>query len=362
VQVDLISPASDLPAIVSSPTLAVVPKGIDAKPSMMRAGSFVGSGGYVLSDATETELTLTANSHYWAGRPAIRTVNLILDTGGQSPVDMFEAGDLDYTPISAGDATWIAYDKRLGPSLRLEPSPSVLYYGFDTTRAPFNDVHVRRAFALGIDWKRLVEALDDPVTVAATGMVPVGVPGHSSTDYGPRFDLAAARQELSAAGYSGGSGFPEVTLITTGTAFDGAIVRQLRDNLGIEIGFELMGWSAYNEKLSSDSPPAFWFMDWVADYPGAYDFLGILLGSHQPNNFAGWTDQSFEQALATAEAATDQTAMQAGFDQAQSIVQDQAPVIPVAYGAGYALAAKGLLGALPNSEGIVRYAGLAWGS
>lgn len=362
VQVDLNNPESDLPAIMSSPTLAIVPKAVDTKPSLMEAGSFVGSGGYVLTSASDTKLTLTANSHYWAGKPAIRTVNLILDTGGQSEVDMFEAGDLDYTPISAGDATWISYDKRLGPSLRLEPSPSVMYYGFDASKAPFNDVHVRRAFELGIDWKRLVTALDDPITVAATGMVPAGVPGHSTTDYGPKFDLTTAKSELAAAGYSGGSGFPKVTLVTSGAVFDAGIVRQLHDNLGVDISYEQMGFAAYNSALTGDKPPAFWEMDWVADYPGAYDFLGILLGSHQPNNFAHWSDSGFESALATAEAASDQTAMQAAFDKAQSIVQDQAPVIPVTYGAGYSLAAKGLLGALPNSEGIVRYAGLAWGS
>ena len=39
---------------------------------------------------------------------------------------------------------------------------------------------------------------------------------------------------------------------------------------------------------------------------------------------------------------------------------DQAPVIPVDYGAGYSLAANGLLGAIPNSSGLMRYAGLAW--
>ena len=114
---------------------------------------------------------------------------------------MFQAGDLDYTPISTGDATWIAYDKTLGPSLRIEPSPSVEFYGFNTTKAPFNDVHVRRAFALGIDWKRIVTLLSNPLVVPATGMVPDGVPGHSATDYGPKFDLVKAKSELAAAGY-----------------------------------------------------------------------------------------------------------------------------------------------------------------
>jgi hypothetical protein len=37
-------------------------------------------------------------------------------------------------------------------------------------------------------------------------------------------------------------------------------------------------------------------------------------------------------------------------------------VIPVDYGAGYALASTGLLGASPNGQGLVRYAGLAWSS
>jgi hypothetical protein len=52
--------------------------------------------------------------------------------------------------------------------------------------------------------------------------------------------------------------------------------------------------------------------------------------------------------------------MQQAFDEAQSIVKDQAPVIPVDYGSGYSLVAKGLLGAMPNSQGLVRYAGMSW--
>ena len=72
------------------------------------------------------------------------------------------------------DASWIAYDKTLGPSLRIEPSPSVEFYGFNTSKAPFSDVHVRRAFEMGIDWRRIVALQADPLMVPATGMVPAG--------------------------------------------------------------------------------------------------------------------------------------------------------------------------------------------
>jgi ABC-type transport system substrate-binding protein len=361
VQVTLANPAADLPAIVSSPTFAVVPADIDSNPSVLEPGTFVGSGGYVLSALSDTETTLTANAHYWAGKPSITTIHLLSQLpNGQSAVDAFQAGDLDYTPISAGDATWIAYDKTLGPSLRIEPSPSIEYYGFNASKPPFDNVHVRRAFELGINWKRIVTLLGNPLVVPSTGMVPAGVPGHSATDFGPKFDVTTARSELASAGYPNGTGFPHITLVTAGAELDNAIVAQLHTNLGIDVSYQALDWSIYNQMLLSSDPPAFWEMDWVADYPGANDFLGILLGDGQTNNFARWSNADFEAALSEALSATDATAMQAAFDKAQAIIQDQAPVIPVDYGAGYALAAQGLLGALPNSSGLERYAGLSW--
>ena len=359
VEVSLVHPAADFASIASSPTLAVVTADIDSNPAVLEPGSFVGSGAYVVTALTDTETTLAANTHYWAGAPAIKTIHLMSDIGGKSPVSEFEAGNLDYTPVSLIDAAWIAYAPTLGPRLRIEPSPSVEYYGFNTTKAPFDNVHVRRAFALGIDWKRMVALQSNPLESSATGMVPAGVPGSSKTDYGPKFDLATAKSELAAAGFPNGSSFPKVTLTTTGAALDAGIVRQLHDNLGIDIDYQVMDWPTYNERLLSD-PPAFWQMGWVADYPGANDFLGLLLGSGTTNNFGRWSSTDFDSAVNEALAATDSTAMQAGFDKAQAIVADQAPVIPVDYGAGYALAADGLLGARPNGQGLTRYAGLAW--
>jgi ABC-type oligopeptide transport system substrate-binding subunit len=359
VEVDLASAALDFPAIVSSPTLAVVPANLDSKPGLLAPGTFVGSGAYVVNAISKTEITLAANSRYWAGKPAISTVHLITDLGGASQIDEFEAGHLDYTPINQRDGTWIAYDKTLGPSLRLEPSPSVEYYGFNTSKAPFSDVHVRRAFAYGIDWRRIVTLQSNPLMVEATGMVPNGVPGHSAADFGPVFDLAKAKSELAAAGYPNGLGFPKITLVTVGAGLDGPIVHQLHDNLGLDIDYRAVDWTTYNDSLVKD-PPAFWWMDWVADYPGANDFLGLLLGSGQTNNFGRWSNSQFDAAVDQALSAPDAASMQKAVDQAQSIVQDQAPVIPVDYGAGYSLAAKGLLGALPNSQGLMRYAGLAW--
>ncbi len=127
--------------------------------------------------ATPEKLTLKANEHYWAGPPAIPTIELIADIGGRSPVEAFEAGELDYTPVGIYDASWIAFDKKLGPQLLDVPSLSLEYYGFDVRQPPFDDIRVRQAFGMAIDWRRIAALRstsggDD----VATSMVPPGHP------------------------------------------------------------------------------------------------------------------------------------------------------------------------------------------
>ncbi len=177
-EVHLTRPAGDFPAIAASPSLAVVPPGVGRDPAALEPGAgFVASGGYELSGRTATELQLTANSRYWAGPPAISRVTLVTDLGGQSPVDVFSAGTLDWTPVDPDDAAWIAYDRTLGPQLRSSADLAVTYYGFDTRRAPFDNPLVRRAFAEAVDWRRVVQLADGNGALPATSMVPPGNPG-----------------------------------------------------------------------------------------------------------------------------------------------------------------------------------------
>lgn len=359
VVVKLRNPAQDFPAIVASPTFGVLPSDPSAHPEILQPGTFVGSGGYTLTAESTTELTLTANPHYWAGTPAIRTVHLLLSIAGQSPVQVFQDGKLDYTDISPYDASWIAYDRTLGPDLRTVSARETDYFGFDTSRTPFSDPRVRRAFAQAVDWKRLVELQSATGIVPATSMVPPGIPNRGSTDYSPSYDVAAAQAELAAAGYPGGRGFPTVTLVTQGFIIDGGIIRQLHDNLGIDVAYETSGTS-YFDLLASSHPPQFWELSWVADYPGADDFLGLLLGTGESNNYGHWSSSEFDAAVSAAQAATSATAAQAAWNRAQAVVQRDDPVIPVSYSSGWALARPGLLGATENGLGLLRYAGLSW--
>jgi oligopeptide transport system substrate-binding protein len=351
-------PATDFPTIVAGPTFAVVPAGIDGGPAALAPGpTFVGSGGYVLTAATDSKTTLTANDHYWAGRPAIATVELLHDIGGRSAVAAFEADDIDLTDVSPFDATWIAYDDTLGRLLRRTDGLSLQYYGFDTSRPPFDDVRVRQAFARAVDWRRLIGLRAAGAAIPATGMVPPGIPGRSDTDFLPAHDPDGARRLLADAGFAGGAGFPTVTLLGGGGT-DRAFAVEIKRELGVTVQVEIQG-AGFFDRLRDD-PPQIFSMGWIADYPGPNDFLGILLGTGASNNYGGWSSAAFDAAVADALAATDPAATRAAFDRAEAIVRDEAPTIPLTYDVGWSLSRAGLLGAYDNGLGIIRMAGLAW--
>jgi ABC-type transport system substrate-binding protein len=360
VVVELIRPDADFPAVVTSPTFGVVPPGIDRERDSLSPGDgFVVSGAYRPTSVDAETMTLVANPRYWAGPTALSTIVVVTDLGGASEVEAFEDGDLEYAGISSFDASWIAYDAELGPQLRSVPSLSTDYYGFDTMEPPFDDVRVRQAFAAAVDWRRIATlGLDDPGGVA-TSMVPPGLPGRSERDVVPAHDPERARALLADAGYPGGSGFPDVTLVTGGAAYDEAIVTELERELHITVRTETMDFDAYFARIDED-PPAMWSVSWVADYPGRNDFLGVLLGSGATINFGRWRSAEFDAAIAEAGGSTDEAAASAAYDRAEAIVQRDAPVIPISYGTGWALSRDGLLGAGQNGLGSLRFAGLAW--
>jgi oligopeptide transport system substrate-binding protein len=360
-EVRLTRPAGDFPAIAASPSLAVVPPGVGRDRTALDAGKgFVASGGYVLAGRTSTELLLTANDRYWAGTPALSRVTLVTDVGGKSPVDLFGAGTLDWTPVGSEDASWIGYDRALGPQLRSSADLAVTYYGFDTRRAPFDDSRVRRAFAQAVDWRRVVRLGDGNAALPATGMVPPGIPGRSESDFLPAFDPAAAKRLLAEAGYADPAAFPVITLVDSGAGYDAGIIDQLHANLGVTVRYERLDFADFFGRLGSADGPRFWALGWIADYPSPNDFLGILLGGGQPNNYGGWASASFDAAISRAGESQDPSTVGAAHDAAQAIVRDEVPVVPAAYGTSFALSRTGLQGAQTNGLGILRIAGMAW--
>lgn len=355
--VDFVRPAAYFPSIAAVPTLAVVSPSMDASAlGRPLPADLVSSGAYVATQQGPTEIRLEANPHYWAGPPAIERITVVTDDGGRSNVDTFEDGAVDWTRIPASDASWIRYDRNLGPMLRTTNELSVDILGFDTSRAPFDDVRVRQAIAGAVEWRRLGQLDGSEV---ALSILPPGIAGRSQLDYLPEFDSERARALLEDAGYPNGEGFPDVAIATYGVGQTAAIAAAIRRELGIEIAVEQRPFGEHSVLLDRDTP-AMWTLSWSADYPHAHDFLGLLLRSDSTSNVGRWSSDAYDDLIDAAASTADVEEQARLYGEAQGILRDQVPLIPLAYGGSWALSRDGLAGASPSGVGILRYAGLRW--
>lgn len=355
VVVELRRPAAYFLSVTASPSLAVVP------PSMLNQISStpptVVSGAYVPTTPSDGLIHLAANPQYWAGQAPLTNIDLVTDFGGTSGAQLFDQGQLDYTSIGGGDASWIAYDTNLGPQLRKTNSFGLSYYGFNTNVAPFDNASVRRAFAEAVDWNRIVTLAGG---TPANSMIPPGVQGRDDQDHRPAYNVADAQALMAAAGYANGQNFPAVTLATYGVGFEQTVAKELHDNLGVTVNVEALDFEDYLQQVAAATTPTFWSLSWIADYPHAHDFLGLLLETGSTSNTGKWSNAGYDALIAQAAATADVDQQTQIYGQAQLILAQEVPAIPVAYDQSWALSRNGLEGALQSGVGLLRYAGMQW--
>ena len=114
--------------------------------------------------------------------------------------------------------------------------------------------------------------------------------------------------------------------MTFGGGFDEAILDEVQRELGVTLEWETMG-DGYFDRLEAE-PPQMWTLDWVADYPGRNDFLGVLLNTGASSNYGRWSSADFDAAIAEAGSAIDPDAASAAYDRAEAIIRDEVPVVP----------------------------------
>jgi len=355
--VHLRHPAAYFPAITATPTAFVVPPSASASPSWQTVGGgFVGSGPYVASGMDGANLVLTANDRYVAGPPPIGTIQWIADVSSDVATS-FSNDEVDLAGISAFDASWIAYDHDLGPALHEAAALNVQYFGFDTTRPPFDDARVRRAFDLALNRPRLVSLAEGVGGQPASSVVPPALwPSGMPDD--ETYDLAQAKQLLADAGYGNPSDLGTITVNGAGLNVAPAVA-VWRQDLGVQIQVESMDFGDYLRALETN-PPQVFTISWIADYPSPYALYSLLLLPGAVSNYGGWSDQTFVQLLETASAADSDAAQAAAYAKVDAYVDELAPVIPWSYGTSWWLVRPGLRGLGNLTTGILDFGRVSW--
>ena len=259
----------------------------------------------------------------------VERVELCLLQEGSARLALYEADRLDVLSLYRLPPPEMERVRQRHPGEHiLVPELGTFYIGFDVSRSPFDDPRVRRAFVLATDRAKLADVILRGYGSPATGgFVPPGMPGHSA-GIGLPYNPGQARQLLAEAGYSGGHGFPVVkALVPEANVPQSKYLRaQWRESLGVDIPWESMEWSLFRDTMDRE-PPHLFLAAWGADYPDPNNFLRESWFLDRTR----WQNKVYNILVEKARRLTDQGERMELYRQADRILVEEAPIMPLIY-------------------------------
>ncbi|HZS90471.1 MAG TPA: ABC transporter substrate-binding protein [Chloroflexota bacterium] len=168
-----------------------------------------GSGPYVLDswDQARNQATLVRNTHWWRGWPAGSTapdtviIRWIKDSATHRL--LLEQGELDASVgINGPDFEALQSNPIIVTARHL--SPRMRNFKFNVTKAPLNDVRVRRALAHTFDCERVINDVLRGNAFHMDSVIARGYAGYAPASIHYNYDLNAAKQLLKQAGHGDG--------------------------------------------------------------------------------------------------------------------------------------------------------------
>lgn len=243
----------------------------------------------------------------------------------------FRSGQLHITE-SVSPAR-IAYTKRNFPqSLRSDPWLGVYYYLINARKPPLDNPLVRKALAISIDRRAIIDGFLKGGQTPAFSFVPPNCGGYNSPDKAKfKEDVKLARKLLTEAGYPDGKGLGKIS-ITYNTSeqhkpIAEAVANMWRENLGIDAELYNVSWPAYlAARRNGDFQIA--RSSWVADFAAPESFLDIFTSSSGLNH-SGFADKKFDSLCRDAAQSTDQSVRLDKLREAETRLVEQAGLIPL---------------------------------
>ena len=243
---------------------------------------------------------------------------------------MFRVGQLHYTQSIPLDKIPVYRAMENSPYVQA-PYLGTYYFLINTKRPPVDDVRVRQALSMAVDRDKLNRTVLQGSNVPAYSITPPDTLGY----YPPKlfdYDVEKARSLLADAGYPNGEGFPplELTYNTSESHRKIAVALQQmwKDALNIRVTLSNQEWKVYLDSVTQ--------MDfqiarrgWIGDYVDPNNFLDLFITGGGNNN-TGFSDPRYdEMILRLAPRAETREERYAIFYEAETILMEQMPIIPI---------------------------------
>ncbi len=299
-------------------------------------GKLVGNGAFVLSHRVVNEkLELTPNPYYWDRAHTVLTrVTFVPINQESAATHRYLAGDLHITE-SFPKEQYQSLMAQIPGEVYTPEQLGTYYYAFNTQRPPLNDVRVRQALSYTIDRGLIADK------VLGTGEKPAyHFTPDVTADFDPKPNLLStssqqslderARALLKEAGYGPSNPLKLTLLYNTAEIHKKmalAIANQWKQKLGARVELTNQEWKTYLDSRQSGQFEVI-RSSWVADYNDPSAFLG-LWGSGHSGNMARFANPAYDKLLAQAANSQDPAERARLFDEAEAILQKEAPIAPI---------------------------------
>ncbi|MED4754275.1 peptide ABC transporter substrate-binding protein [Brevibacillus choshinensis] len=299
------------------------------------AKTHVGNGPFKL-EAWEhkNKLTLAKNDNYW-DKDAVKVDKLEFSMveDENTELSMFDNGELDWagSPTSSLPTDAIPALKDSG-KMKTQPIAGTYWYKFNTEKAPFNNVKIRKAFTYAIDRQALIDNVLQTGQIPATGAVPPSMVLNKDGYFKDK-DLETAKKLLEEGMKEEGlTKMPTVTLSYNTSEGHKKIAEAIQDQwkkqLGVDVKIENKEWKVYLEDLHQGNFQI-GRMGWLGDFNDPINFLELYKDKKGGNNDTNWENPKYKELLNQSALEKDPEKRKAILAQAEQILMDEMPIMPI---------------------------------
>ncbi len=341
--------------LLAMPFASVVPDGVKTEDLARKP---IGTGPFAFDAwSSGQKITLKRNPHGRppappAGAKPIDGVEVALGLNESIEVLKFERGELDVVGalrnIPAADFTRLQADPKLKDRMLSGPDAAVHYITLNTTVKPFDKLEVRQAIAKAVDKNRVIQLVNGRGQVAH-GILPPTMPGFNPDLAGIGHDPAGAKALLAKAGLPDGFA---ATYYCTSSDTQRKVAQSLQQDLekiGIKLTIKAMAFPTYLQAKSTKGQVGIGAGNWSQDFPDPSNFLTTMFHSKNIKerdslNDSYYKNPQVDALLDKAGAASDPGLRARLFREAEAIIVEDAPAVPLYYPVKYQLHAERVTG------------------
>ena len=315
-----------------------------------------GTGPFKLKEWKQDELLALEQNKLYYHEPA-EINNVVFHLLAGVPMVLYEMGKIDVAPVyQAYIDRAIDKDGPFHQELAVFPELSLFYVGFNIQKPPFDDINIRRAFCHAVNKQRIIEITLKGTMNNANGIIPIGMPGYNENVRGSEYDIEQARSLIASSTYGEPSNLPPITITVSGWGgnipeYLGAIIQEWQQNLGVKITVRQLEPEVFLYSIREEADEMF-MLGWVADYPDPQNFLDNLFHTGAEYNTGKYSNPELDKILDSAAVEPDNKSRLAMYQQAEQMILDDAPCLPLWFGINYVLVKPDVKNYKLNALGI----------